>query len=196
MKMKKSTGITLVALVITIIILLILAGITMTFVVKDGFIQKAIMARKETENAQIQEEKDLEDYENKIKNYSIVTSRGGISESSEVLLWENPDRTSAFSAQTVALKDSLSNYKYIKIFFTNGDQAFSQDFPVIEGKVKAKIDVSVYMAGWQGHPLYYRNFSGEDKSIIFQGGFSSGAGDNNSTNEEVCVPLDIIGCNF
>ena len=39
-KLKKSTGITLVALVVTIVVLLILAGITITYVMGDNSIFK------------------------------------------------------------------------------------------------------------------------------------------------------------
>ncbi len=54
---KKTNGITLVALVITIVILLILAGITLNSVTgENGLISKAKDAKKETEIASIKEE--------------------------------------------------------------------------------------------------------------------------------------------
>ena len=57
---KKAKGITLIALVITIVIVLILAGISMSFVLgENGIITKAQEARKKTEEAKANEEKDF-----------------------------------------------------------------------------------------------------------------------------------------
>ena len=57
---KKAKGITLIALVITIVIVLILAGISMSFVLgKNGIITKAQEAREKTEEAKANEEKDF-----------------------------------------------------------------------------------------------------------------------------------------
>ena len=67
--MKKEKAITLIALVITIIILLILAGISIASLTGSGLFGKAKEAKQESENAQILENQILEDYENKIMNY-------------------------------------------------------------------------------------------------------------------------------
>ncbi len=64
-KLKRNEAITLVALVVTIVVLLILAGITITYVFgENGIFKIAQEAKNRTENA-IQEEKD---YINKIDN--------------------------------------------------------------------------------------------------------------------------------
>lgn len=56
-KTKENTkGITLIALVITIILLLILAGITISQLTKNGIIEKAKFAAEETKKVQVQEE--------------------------------------------------------------------------------------------------------------------------------------------
>ena len=56
-RMKKNSGITLVALVVTIIVLLILAGITIAMLTgENGIINKAFQAKDATEYAQVQEE--------------------------------------------------------------------------------------------------------------------------------------------
>ena len=58
--MKKNKGITLIALVITIIILLILASITVATLTGDnGIITKAIEAREKTEQAGVEEQLKL-----------------------------------------------------------------------------------------------------------------------------------------
>lgn len=57
---KKAKGITLIALVITIVIVLILAGISMSFVLgENGIITKAQEARDKTAEAKANEEKDF-----------------------------------------------------------------------------------------------------------------------------------------
>ena len=63
---KNQRGITLVALVITIIILLILAGIAITALIQTNLLQNAKEAKQKTENAQNIESKALTSYEEKI----------------------------------------------------------------------------------------------------------------------------------
>ena len=66
-KLKENKGITLIALVITIIILLILAGITIGLVTGDnGLLAQATRAKEETEKAQLKEETTLGQYESYI----------------------------------------------------------------------------------------------------------------------------------
>ena len=59
---NKQNGITLVALVITIIILLILAGISISALTNQGLFAKAQQAKQESENAQREENEILTDY--------------------------------------------------------------------------------------------------------------------------------------
>ena len=66
--MKKQNGITLVALVITIIILLILAGISIATISQSGLFNKAREAKNATENAQIAENTTLNEYTNWFTN--------------------------------------------------------------------------------------------------------------------------------
>lgn len=63
--LKKERGITLVALVITIIILLILAGVSLSLVFSsdNGLLTKASEGRVNYTNAQIEEQKVFEDLE-------------------------------------------------------------------------------------------------------------------------------------
>ena len=49
--MKKSNGITIISLVITIIVMLILVAVTVTIVVNGGLFEYAGKARRETQNA-------------------------------------------------------------------------------------------------------------------------------------------------
>ena len=78
-KEKNESGITLVALVVTIIVLLILAGITIATLFGDnGVIEKAQKAKDETQKAQENEVQGIEDIikklegEKNMRNYEIA----------------------------------------------------------------------------------------------------------------------------
>ena len=67
--LKNTKGITLVALVITIIILLILAGISISALTNTGIFQKAKDAKQKSEDAALDQNTKLDDYENEIDKY-------------------------------------------------------------------------------------------------------------------------------
>ena len=66
---KNSKGITLVALVITIIILLILAGISISALTNTGIFQKAKDAKQKSEDAALDQNTKLDEYENELDKY-------------------------------------------------------------------------------------------------------------------------------
>lgn len=66
LKIKEEKGITLVALVITIIVLLILAGIGISVLTQTGLFDKAKQAKKITDNKYEEENMVLAEYNNKI----------------------------------------------------------------------------------------------------------------------------------
>ena len=68
-KANDTKGITLVALVITIIILLILAGITISSLTNTGIFEKAKEARDKTANAAENQAKLLNEYEEELNKY-------------------------------------------------------------------------------------------------------------------------------
>ena len=65
--MKKQKGITLVALIITIIILLILAGISIQAITNTGIFTQANNAKRESEIASIKEQIALAIYEKQLE---------------------------------------------------------------------------------------------------------------------------------
>jgi len=65
----KNRGITLISLVITIVILIILAGVAINTLVNNGIIDKAKTATQEYKNAQDYEETQIAKYSNDINNY-------------------------------------------------------------------------------------------------------------------------------
>ena len=66
---NKNKGITLVALVITIIILLILAGISISALTNTGIFQKAKDAKQKSADTELDQNTKLDSYENEIDNY-------------------------------------------------------------------------------------------------------------------------------
>lgn len=73
MVLKKNRGITLVALVITIIILLVLAGISISALTNTGIFQKTKDAKSASENAEKEQNKILDEYETALDQYDDNT---------------------------------------------------------------------------------------------------------------------------
>ncbi len=72
-QMLKQKGITLVSLVITIVILLILAGISIAQLTGNGLFKNAKLAKEKSENAQKLENSILEEYESELSKYITGT---------------------------------------------------------------------------------------------------------------------------
>ena len=66
---ENKKGITLVALVITIVILLILAGISISALTNTGLFGKAKEAKEKSENAALEQNKILDNYEKEVDQY-------------------------------------------------------------------------------------------------------------------------------
>ena len=67
---KKNKGITLVALVVTIVVLLILAGISISALTNTGIFQKAKEAKQKSEDASEKEQSLLYEYEDELSKYT------------------------------------------------------------------------------------------------------------------------------
>ena len=75
MKKQNFNGITLVALVITIIILLILSGITISSLTNTGLFKNAQKAKEATAEAQQKEQDLLNQYEEELNKYANPNAR-------------------------------------------------------------------------------------------------------------------------
>ena len=85
-KTLKNSGITLMALVITIIVLLILAGISITMLAGDNSIlQKAGEAKEKTEEAQATEQARIDEYADVIDETMGVVAKLSDKKTKEVL---------------------------------------------------------------------------------------------------------------
>ena len=72
-KFRKNRGITLIALIITVIVLLILVGVTINLTIgENGLITKAQEAKNKTEQAQKDEQNTLNSYEDQINEYAGI----------------------------------------------------------------------------------------------------------------------------
>ena len=119
---KNENAITLVALVVTIIILLILAGVTLGIATNGtGLFEKAKLATNEYNNKAQQEEIELAKSKNILDNY-INNSRGEIVPE---LLWTNSNLNSSFDNQTISL--DLSKYKYIITVTNSTSEGMNDD---------------------------------------------------------------------
>ena len=138
---KKEKGITLIALVITIVVLLILAGVTIAALSGDnGILTRAKEAQEKTEQAQKEEEKTLSDIENilgvyKFKNLNIEDTNPAevVPENSTVLeddanngivikdsnnnewVWIEVPKTKVFAGLTINITGTLTNQNYTDI---------------------------------------------------------------------------------
>ena len=129
---KNEIGITLVALIVTIIILLVLAGISITILNHTELLKNVKQAKDTTENAQKEENETLSKYNNKIDEIVSSATRDDNSGKGKIL-WKNNDITQEFPAQTITINDSLNNYDYIKIFYkTNNVSNVSN--PTVDNK--------------------------------------------------------------
>lgn len=107
--MKRNKGITLVALVVTIIVLIILAGVSISLVLGDnGIITKAKLGKQEMANAQELEERTMQEFENEI--HVASSSRGY---STETELWSG----NMAAEGEIQLSDSYTNYKAIAFLY-------------------------------------------------------------------------------
>ena len=86
MKLNKNKGITLIALIITIIILLILAGISISALTQTGLFSRAKQAEQLSKEKQEEENTTLETYENEIDKYLEKNSGETPSEPKEIKL--------------------------------------------------------------------------------------------------------------
>ena len=89
--MKNQKAITLVALVITIIILLILAGIAINSLTENGLFEKAKLAKERSENAQKIENETLGEYSNTINEYINGSRNESNVQSGRTILWDAKD---------------------------------------------------------------------------------------------------------
>lgn len=131
----KQKGITLVALVITIIILLILAGITISTIMQTGLFKNTKLAKEKHENAERIENFTLSEYSNEVNKYVNNSYRDSSIGNLELLV------ETSISNNSIKI-DNINNYKILTMnFYDVGNDGgggeyllFSQIFPINEFK--------------------------------------------------------------
>ena len=145
--LKSSKGITLIALVITIIVLLILAGISISTIVgDDGIIAKAKTAKEKTDAATSEEKENLENWDAHIQESTgegitieeALAKDGAISEKINTKVVDNLGNSFIVPAGFRIVKDGESNVTYSYVIDSNGNSTgipAVQDGIVIEDVV-------------------------------------------------------------
>ena len=145
MKTKENLnkGITLVALVITIIILLILAGVAITALTKTGLFENAKQAKNAMENAQTKENATLSDYSSEINEYissnrsdkensqSLINKDDGIYNKSEggYIFNTSQNNITYTSNNIITLSEPIENYNYIEFECDNNYSTEGYSYP-------------------------------------------------------------------
>ena len=107
---KNSKGITLVALVITIIILLILAGISISALTNTGIFQKAKDAKQKSDDAALDQNTKLDEYENELDKYLPKQNENSLAKAVKVgdYVAYTPDKLDKSALDK--LKENLNTY--------------------------------------------------------------------------------------
>ena len=129
----KNKGITLIALVITIIVLLILAGVSITAIIgEDGIITKAKIAKEETEKAA-----DKENIELAVAEYKLEESSSTLEEFLESKEW---CKDVTLNEETQMLKITMTNGKTYEIENIQGiDSGNEDDTGINWNEIKADV---------------------------------------------------------
>ena len=139
---KNEVGITLVALIVTIIILLILAGVGITALTQTGLFEKAKEAKKITENAQTTENIVLGSYENKIDE--ITGSRDEVTISKEE--YETLKNANSYSTEEKKVGKWIDGSDLYKVTVScncsiNGRNWYTFNLGLSKYKIQKTIDI-------------------------------------------------------
>ena len=139
---KNEVGITLVALIVTIIILLILAGVGITALTQTGLFEKAKEAKEITENAQTTENIVLGSYENKIDE--ITGSRDEVTISKEE--YETLKNANSYSTEEKKVGKWLDGSDLYKVTVScncsiNGRNWYTFNLGLSKYKIQKTIDI-------------------------------------------------------
>lgn len=142
-KLRRNKGITLVALVITIVILLILAGIGIQVIKNTGLFNMAEEARKESYNGQKEENNILTSYDEKIDE--IVGSRDTVTISKEE--YETLKNSNSYSTTEKEVGTWIDGSKLYRVTINktmnfNGHNWYEFDLGLSKYNIKQLVDVT------------------------------------------------------
>lgn len=174
--LTSNSAITLVALVVTIIVLLILAGVTLNMVMgENGIIEKARMAKMETNKAQEDENKKLLDLEEKLE--VNTTREENTSQSKRKILFDS--ETDSNGPITVAgatdgssernFSDNVNNYDNI-LLYVEAIETSSIYPPTIIDKSDFNKNIVYYIGGFSSTCVLasgYVNIDSVNNKIVY-----------------------------
>ena len=167
-KIKKGNeGITLVALVVTIVVLLILAGISLNLVLgENGIITRAQEARDKTEQARINSEKSINSLEQELSNYmnKIDSENGGSGTAADLSKYNIGDEV-AYTYDTVSggysLTAAQSGY--------TSDQTVAQSSTTLKWKIINKDEstgtIDIVSAEPTSNTVYFKGALGYNNGV-------------------------------
>ena len=188
-KMQRKSGITLIALTITIIVLLILAGVAITAISRDnGILQNAARAKEETEQAERDEKEKLGDMEDILNEYTtgqtveqVTDEKAGVLEGTGtdddpyvinsiedlVVFASNVRKGTTYEGQTVKLGLSLdfkSNKSYVNPLRTDyGEYGYDGELKTLLTSGEGFIPIG--SSSTQENNFFYGTFDGNNYDI-------------------------------
>ena len=166
---KRNKGITLVALVVTIIVLLILAGVSLNLVAgSNGIMNRATKAVDVTNMAKIKEDIELKIAEMQMDYYSDSSLRNQYANVNEYIKAEL-EKGVELPNGVVITSDSSGNLNYdgVQIGTLNPDGSVSIDGELSGSQIVTKYTVSYNANGGQGGPSSARYENGETVTVDF-----------------------------
>ncbi len=162
--MKKQKGITLVALIISIIILLILAGISIQALTNQGLFAQAEEAKKRTENAQKYEDEMLKNYleqmndiiDEKKNTYTIIYN---LNEGEGTI--ENQTKIEGENINLTTLVPTRENYTFLG--WSTNKEATEPEY--LTGAIYNKDENIELFAIWEKTKIYLYNKGNECEEI-------------------------------
>ena len=155
LKIKEEKGITLVALVITIIVLLILAGIGISVLTQTGLFDKAKQAKEITDNKYEEENMVLAEYNNKINevfNTRENNSNNSYTEEEQVVgSWKDGKN---IYRRVVEFEKKRSGSQDTGVFINNLDTIITTYGVVIQNETKSQVPVP-YHTTTSDYAIFY-----------------------------------------
>ena len=158
-KVKSFKGITLIALVITIIILLILAGISISALTNQGLFEKAKDAKKKSENAEKEQSQTLSEYETALDQFDEKTLAYKVN-NENIKVGEYVKYTPDDVTDTSGILKLLSEYSGYTDRNTQDTLSQEKDLnwrilDIVDGKVRLISDKptnsTIALKGWNGY---------------------------------------------
>lgn len=159
--MKRNKGITLIALVVTIIILIILAGVSINLILgNNGIVQKAKLGKENMEIAGQEENNALLEFSNEMDVHIASSSREYFTETE---LWSGNA-----SEGTIELSDDFTNYKsIIFVILQGGNEIYSHEYLTSTLRLIRDNEFYIVLLGYNNNFVQLTINKNDNKQLIF-----------------------------